>query len=101
MNFATKAVHIGREFEIDSGAVVPDISLSTTFLREVDGSYRKGYQYIRSNNPSRERLERSIANLEGQQRAVAFSSGLASFSSILLTLSSGDEVILSDDMYYV
>lgn len=100
MNYSTKAVHIGREFEENSGAVVPDISLSTTFIREQDGSYRKGYQYIRSNNPTRERLERSIATLEGQHQAVTFSSGLASFSSILLTLATGDEIILSDDMYY-
>ena len=100
MNVSTKAVHIGREYEEDSGAVVPDISLSTTFIRELDGSYRKGFQYIRSNNPTRERLEKSIATLEGQKQAVTFASGLSALSSVLLTLSSGDEVIVSDDMYY-
>ena len=100
MNIATKAVHIGREIEESTGAITPDISLSTTFIREGDGSYRKGFNYIRSNNPTRERLETSIASLEGQKNSVAFASGLGAFSSLLLTLKANDHVILPDDMYY-
>lgn len=100
MKVETKAVHIGREIEEYSGAITPDISLSTTFIREADGSYRKGYSYIRNNNPTRKRLETSIASLEGQKNAVAFSSGLGAFSALLLTLQANDHVILPDDMYY-
>ena len=86
MKDLTKAVHIGRNVEQDTGAITPAISLSTTFVREQDGTYRKGYQYIRSNNPNRERLEMAVASLEGQKNALAFSSGLAAFSAVLLTL---------------
>ena len=100
MKILTKAVHIGRDIEQDTGAITPAISLSTTFVRKQDGTYRKGYQYIRSNNPNRERLEKAIASLEGQQQALAFSSGLAAFSSVLLTLKSNDRIVLPDDMYY-
>ena len=100
MKDLTKAVHIGRDVEQDTGAITPAISLSTTFVREQDGTYRKGYQYIRSNNPNRERLEMAVASLEGQKNALAFSSGLAAFSAVLLTLQSKDRIILPDDMYY-
>ena len=100
MKISTRAVHMGRSVEEETGAVTPDISLSTTFLREQDGSYRKGFQYIRSNNPTRERLENALANLEGAEESITFSSGLAAFSSLLLTLKSGDHVLLPDDMYY-
>lgn len=100
MRTNTKAVHVGRTYEEDTGAITPNITLSTTFLREQDGSYRKGYQYIRSNNPTRERLETSLASLEGQTHSVTFSSGLAAFTALLLTLEAKDNILLPDDMYY-
>lgn len=100
MKISTKAVHMGRDIEESTGAITPDISLSTTFLREQNGSYRNGFQYIRSNNPTRERLEKALANLEGAADSITFSSGLAAFASLLMTLKSGDHVLLPDDMYY-
>lgn len=100
MRTKTKAVHVGRTYEEDSGAITPNISLSTTYLREQDGSYRKGYQYIRSNNPTRERLESSLASLEGQSHSITYASGLAAFTALLLTLDAKDHILLPDDMYY-
>jgi cystathionine gamma-synthase len=100
MKQSTKAVHIGREAEESTGAIIPDIALSTTFVRESDGTYRKGFQYIRSNNPTRERLEKSIASLEGVSKAISFSSGLAAFTAILQTLEQNDHILIPDDMYH-
>jgi cystathionine gamma-synthase len=96
----TLAVHAGREVDPATGAVTPPIYLSTTFEREADGSYPKGYSYIRSDNPNRRALETCVAALEGGEAAAAFASGSAAATAIFRTLLPGDHVVAPDDMYH-
>jgi len=98
--FETLAVHAGAEPDEATGAVTPPIHPSTTFEREADGSYPKGYVYTRTENPTRERLERALALLEGGEAAAAFSSGSAAAASVLRTLAPGDHVIAPEDLYH-
>jgi cystathionine gamma-synthase len=99
MRLETLAVHAGRHTDSATGAVAPPIYLSTTFEREADGSYPHGYDYIRSNNPNRESLEKCLASLEGGAAAAAFSSGSAATMSVFQALRPGDHVIAPSDVY--
>jgi cystathionine gamma-synthase len=96
----TLSIHVGREVEPDTGAVAPAIHLSTTYERERDGSYPRGYSYARPNNPSRRALERCIAALEGGAEAVAFASGSAASLAVFSLLRAGDHVIAPIESYY-
>ena len=100
MRIETISVHAGRNVDPATGAVTPPINLTTTFEREADGNYPKGYSYSRNNNPNRESLEKCLASLEGGETAAAFSSGSAAAMSIFQSLTPGDHVILSDDIYH-
>ncbi len=77
MKLETLAIHAGRAPDPATGAVREPIHLSTTFERDADGSFRRGYEYTRSGNPNRATLERAVAALEGGREAVAFASGSA------------------------
>lgn len=99
MDFATKAIHVGQEPDPATGAVIPPVSLSTTFVQRAPGVPRAHFEYGRSNNPTRENLERCIAALEEADHALAFSSGLAATTTLLHLLSNGDHVICIDDVY--
>ena len=96
----TIAVHGGAEIDPSTGSVVPPIHLSTTFERAADLSYPHGYVYTRSENPTRERLERLLAELEGGAAGVAFSSGSAAASSVFRSLRPGDHALIPDAMYH-
>lgn len=100
MKIETRAIHIGREKDLQTGAIVPPIHLTTTFERDADGDYPRGYVYTRLGNPNRESLEQCIANLENGEAASAFSSGLAAISSIFQALLPGDHVVISQDLYH-
>jgi cystathionine gamma-synthase len=100
MHIETLAVHAGNEIDPDTAAITPAIHLSTTFEREVDGSYRKGYVYTRDGNPNRDALERCVAELEGGADAAAFSSGSGATFAALQLLSPGGHVVAPDDAYY-
>ena len=100
MRIETIAVHAGRNVDPSTGAVTPPIHLSTTFEREPDGEYPKGYVYTRSNNPNREALEKCLTELEDGKNAAVFSSGSAGTMSVLQSLSSGDHILASDDLYH-
>jgi cystathionine gamma-synthase len=100
MKIETIAVHTGRNADPATGAVTPPIHLTTTFEREPDGGYPKGFNYSRSGNPNRESLEQCLAKLEGGSDAAAFSSGSAATMSVLQSLSPGDHVIACDDLYH-
>jgi len=101
MKFSTKAIHIGEEPEsMQHGDVVSPIHLSTTFAKKSIREVEEGYVYSRSGNPTRESLERKLAALENAKYGLAFSSGLAAESTILLALlRKGDHVIAFDDLY--
>ncbi len=101
--FATKAIHAGEEPDFREGAtgdVVVPIHLSTTFARKKVAEPTGGYEYTRSLNPTRKALETKLASLENAQYGLAFSSGLAAESTILLSLlKPGDHIVAFDDLY--
>jgi cystathionine gamma-synthase len=96
--FETRAIHAGQDPDPATGAVVPPISLSTTFVQEAVGKHQ-GYEYARSSNPTRAALETCVASLENARHGLAFASGLAAEDAILRTLDPGDHVIIPTDAY--
>ena len=96
--FETRAIHAGQDPDAVTGAVVPPISLSTTFAQDAVGKHR-GYEYARSANPTRTDLETCVASLERARHGLAFASGLAAEDAILRTLDPGDHVIIPTDAY--
>ncbi|MEO6068330.1 MAG: PLP-dependent transferase [Gemmatimonadales bacterium] len=98
--FETLAAHAGVAPEPVAGGLTPPIHLSSTFEREADGSYPKGYQYGRADNPTRHLLERTLAQLEGGAACAAFSSGQAAVHALFAALKPGDRVLLPNDVYH-
>ncbi len=96
----TLAVHAGGEADPATGAVTPPIHLSTTFERDADGSYPRGYVYTRTDNPNRSALETCLAALEGGEAAAAFASGSAAAAAVFRALLPGDHVVAPLDMYH-
>ena len=100
MKIETIAIHAGNQTDETSKAVIQSITMSTTFVREADGSYPAGYIYSRSSNPNRTSLENVLAKLEGGADAAAFSSGNAAGMAVFQTLEPGTHIIGPDDMYH-
>jgi cystathionine gamma-synthase len=100
MKLDTLAVHAARHPDAATGAVAQPLHLSTTFLREPDGSYAHGYVYGRTDNPTRRELELAIAPLEAGADCVAFASGSAASLAIFSTLEPGDHVLVGYDSYH-
>ena len=98
LGFETRAIHAGQDPDPTTGAVVPPLSLSTTFAQDGVGGHR-GYDYARSGNPTRAALEAAMASLEGGRHGFAFASGLAAEDTILRLLDPGDRILLGDDAY--
>jgi cystathionine beta-lyase/cystathionine gamma-synthase len=96
----TLCIHAGQEPDPISGAVMTPIVLSTTFAQDGPGVLSQGgYDYSRAGNPTRAALEGCLAALEGGKHASAFGSGCAATTAVLLTLKSGDHVLVGDDVY--
>jgi len=100
LRIETLAVHAGRAVDPSTGAVAPPIHLSTTFQRDADGGYSRGFSYAREDNPNRRQLEQCLAALEGGEAAIAFSSGLAVVNAAMQAMEPGDHVLAADDVYY-
>lgn len=100
MRIETLCVHAGTAPDPATGAVAPPIHLSTTFERDADGEFRRGFKYARDLNPTRQALERAIASVEGGAAALAFASGQAATSAVFQALRPGDHVLLPDSVYY-
>jgi cystathionine beta-lyase/cystathionine gamma-synthase len=99
MKFATKTIHAGQPSEPETGALVAPIFQTSTYEQEAPGQ-DKGFSYSRTNNPTRQRLETVLAELEGVRHAAAFASGLAAENAVLQAyLRPGDEVIIPLDVY--
>ncbi len=96
--FATRTIHAGQYPDPTTGAVMVPIYATSTYAQESPGIH-KGYEYSRSQNPTRQAFERCIADLESGVHGYAFASGLAAISTCLELLNSGDHVIASDDLY--
>src|ERR1700720_4785105 len=100
MKIETLAVHAGHTIDSATGAVSAPIHLSTTFERDVEGTYARGFMYTRNNNPNRQALEEGISALEGGAGAAAFASGTGATGAIFQALAPGDHVLAHVDAYY-
>jgi cystathionine gamma-lyase len=98
MKFSTKAIHAGQDPDPTTGSVMTPIYQTATFAQTGLGEH-KGYEYARTNNPTRTALETCIAALENGRYGLAFASGLAAEQAILSLLSTGDHIVASDDLY--
>ncbi len=96
--FATRAIHEGQAPEPETGAVIVPIYQTSTFVQTEVGVHR-GYEYSRSGNPTRTALEICLASLEGGTHGLAFASGLAATTAVMLMLRAGDHVLCGDDVY--
>ncbi len=96
--FATLAIHAGQEPEEITGAVMTPVFMTSTYAQSSPGIH-KGYEYSRTHNPTRKALESCVAQLEGGQFGLAFSSGLAALTTVMLTMKAGDHVVCCDDVY--
>lgn len=98
--FSTRAIHDGQPFDPRTGAVIPPIFMTSTFVQDGVGGFRDGYEYSRGGNPSRDALQQQLASLEGGTHAFAFGSGLAAEDAILrAALQPGDHVLMGNDVY--
>jgi cystathionine gamma-synthase len=100
MKIETLAVHAGHKVDPATGAVSAPINLSTTFERDVEGSYSRGFMYTRNNNPNRQALEEGVGALEGGSAAAAFGSGTGATMAIFQALAPGDHILAHVDAYY-
>jgi cystathionine beta-lyase/cystathionine gamma-synthase len=98
MRFDTKAIHAGQEPDPTTGAVTVPIYQTSTYVQDALGEHR-GYEYARTKNPTRSALEACMADLESGTHGVAFASGMAAITTLVMTLSSGDHVIVSNNTY--
>ena len=97
--FATKCIHAGQEPEPLTGAVTVPIFATSTYVQEELGKPRLGYEYARVTNPTRDRLQESLAALEGGVASRVFASGMAAISALCTTLKKGDHVVCSHNVY--
>ena len=97
-HLATRVIHAGQHPDPSTGAIMPPIYATSTFVQQSPGVH-KGLDYGRSHNPTRWALERCVADLEGGAQAFAFASGLAAISTVLELLDANSHVVAGDDMY--
>lgn len=98
--FDTRAIHAGQAFDPTTGAVIPPIYQTSTYVQDGVGGLRGGYEYSRGGNPTRDALEAQLAALEGGAHGLSFASGLAAEDALLRTvLAPGDHVIIGNDVY--
>src|SRR5688572_21283197 len=98
MKIATKFIHAGAEPDPSTGAIMTPIYQTSTYVQEAPGK-NKGFEYARSQNPTRKALEEALATIENGKFGLAFSSGVAATDAVIKLLGPGDEVIAASDMY--
>ncbi len=99
-DFRTTAIHAGQDFDPTTGAVIPPVYFTTTFVQDGLGGFRGGYEYARGGNPTRDSLQTLLSALEGGDRAFSFASGLAGEDTLLRSiLKPGDHVLMGNDVY--
>jgi cystathionine gamma-lyase len=98
LSFETLAIHAGQTPDPTTGAIMTPVYLTSTYVQESPGVH-KGYEYSRTQNPTRHALQDCLAALEGARHGLAFASGLAATDAILHLLEAGDHVVASDDVY--
>lgn len=97
--FGTLAIHAGQEPEETTGAIMPPVFQTSTYVQPKLGEPKGGYEYARVQNPTREALERNVAALESGRHGMAFASGMAAIGAIVQRLSAGDHVIYEENVY--
>lgn len=98
LGFATRTIHAGQSPDPSTGAIMQPIYATSTYVQESPGVH-KGFEYSRSQNPTRMAYERCVADLEGGSAGYAFASGLAAMATVLELLDAGSHVITTDDLY--
>lgn len=98
MKFATKAIHAGADPDPSTGAIMMPIYQTSTYVQSAPGKH-KGYEYARSQNPTRKALEEALAVIENGKYGLCFASGVAATDAVIKLLLPGDEVIAANDMY--
>jgi cystathionine beta-lyase/cystathionine gamma-synthase len=98
MKFGTKAIHAGVKPDPSTGAVMTPIYQTSTYAQKAPGEHQ-GYEYARTQNPTRSVLEKNLAALENGSHGIAFGSGLAAMDAVLKLLNPGDEIISTNDLY--
>ena len=99
VGFSTRAIHDGQEPDPATGAVSVPIYATSTYVQDELGKPRQGYEYARVSNPTRDRLEKNLASLEGGVAARVFSSGMAAINAICAMYKSGDHVVCGHNLY--
>ncbi len=99
MKFETLAIHAGQEPDPNNGAVMTPVYLTSTYMQDGVGRPRQGYEYSRTQNPTRKALQDCLAALEGGGYGLAFASGLAATDTVLRLLNAGDHVLAGNDVY--
>ncbi len=100
MNFNTKVIHGGQQHDPATGAVMPPVYQTSTFVQTSPGKpLNPDYEYSRAANPTRTALENALASIENGAKGLAFSSGLAATDCLIRTFKAGDEIIAMDDLY--
>jgi len=95
--FGTKAVHAGVTPDASSGAIMTPMFQTSTYVQEAPGKH-KGYEYARSQNPTRDALQASLAALENGKYGICFSSGLAAMDAVIKLFQTGDEILCTNDL---
>src|ERR1700712_2047014 len=98
MKLATKLIHAGIEPDPSTGAIMTPIYQTSTYVQSAPGDH-KGYEYARTQNPTRDALQKAIAAIENGKFGLCFSSGMAATDAVIKLLNPGDEVIAANDMY--
>jgi cystathionine beta-lyase/cystathionine gamma-synthase len=98
LRFSTICIHAGQEPDPSTGAIITPIFQTSTYVQEAVGQH-KGYEYARTQNPTRFALEKNVAAIEGGTAAFAFASGMAAIGAIATLLRSGDHVVVTDNTY--
>lgn len=96
--FSTRAIHMGGEADKETGAIMPPIFMTSTYVQDSPGVH-KGYEYTRSHNPTRTRLEKNLASLEKGKYALVTGTGMGAISLILHALPTGSKILCADDVY--
>src|SRR5687767_14660359 len=98
MKLATKLIHAGQEPDPSTGAIMTPIYQTSTYVQNAPGDH-KGYEYARTQNPTRTALQNALAAIENGKFALSFSSGMAATDAVIKLLNPGDEIIAVNDMY--
>src|SRR6266498_1276302 len=98
LQFETRAIHVGQDPDPETGAVITPIYQTSTYAQRAVGDHQ-GFDYSRTDNPTRTALQECLASLEGGRFGLVFASGMAAITTLLLYFKQGDHIVVADDVY--